>query len=100
MLLLKLPKKAICILNTYLTRPCSLEMEKMLKVGRTNKRGGESWDEKGNLEVVEIIISHGSSDIKGIHFTYCANGNNIIHSQIHGQLNGLKFNKVPSYLPN
>ncbi|KAD3640371.1 hypothetical protein R6Q59_003198 [Mikania micrantha] len=67
-------------------------MDNMFKMGPSEMQG-EIWDEKGFSKIVDILVSHQQDCINSIKFTYDFN-REIVHSQTHGQPNGLKFDMV------
>nr|XP_043622580.1 jacalin-related lectin 2-like [Erigeron canadensis] len=67
----------------------------MLKLGPKNKSElGTAWDEYGNSNVVQILISHQGNTIKSLQFVYAADNGCLRYSQTYGQPDGLNFNIV------
>ena len=46
---------------------------------------GSIWDEGGNTEIVQILISHNYMSINSIQFVYAVDGN-LLRSEIYGKV--------------
>ncbi|KAI3792222.1 hypothetical protein L2E82_06095 [Cichorium intybus] len=54
---------------------------------------GSIWDENGNAKVVQILISHGTSEVNSIQFAHVVDGK-VVSSEMHGNPNGSKFDII------
>nr|XP_043613528.1 inactive protein RESTRICTED TEV MOVEMENT 1-like [Erigeron canadensis] len=61
---------------------------------------GDAWDEGGKSGIVQILISHEEGKINSFQFAYVDQKGDVRHSEIHGQLNGWKFNIVTFDYPS
>ncbi|KAJ9542738.1 hypothetical protein OSB04_029244 [Centaurea solstitialis] len=68
-------------------------MENMLKLGPKWKNGSP-WDEGGNTEIVQILISYDKAKIKSIQFVYADKPTGVRLSPVYGEPTGSYFKSV------